>query len=180
MAIQTFSSAGVRKTITNLGEPQQIRELNRQMDWIWRQLLGKLDAKAFSTDGLKQLIESTQNALTEDLSDEDVGAAAFLDALWKFVLDNIVKTVFEMAALKTMLSSAFELDDADERIKITNLEVTEDNIRNATQGIRDDLEAVSQKADDALDAIDNLTVTNDMISQEVWDTIQQMIDAPGS
>lgn len=169
MAIQTTSSTSVRKTITNLSEPQQIRELNRQLDWVWRQLLGKLDVKSFSTDGLKQLIETTQDALTEEISGEDVGAAAFLDALWRFVHDKIASTTFSQTAVIRMLASVFTIGINNGVATISNLRATEDNITAATAGLRQDI-------DDIRDDIDNLSITNSMISQEVWDTIQQMID----
>lgn len=173
MAIQTASSTSVRKTITNLSEPQQIRELNRQLDWVWRQLLGKLDVKSFSTDGLKQLIESTQDALTNELSGEDIGAAAFLEALWKFVYDKMSNTIFKQSAIVRMLSSLFAITANNGTVTITNLVATDSNISSATAGMRQDI-------NDIRDDLDNLTVTNSMISQEVWDTIQQMIDNSGS
>lgn len=169
MAIQTASSTSVRKTITNLSEPQQIRELNRQLDWVWRQLLGKLDAKSFSTDGLKQLVESTQEALTEEISSEDIGAAAFLEALWQFVYGKISDTTFKKSALLRMLESLFAIEVNEGSITITNLVATEANINSAIAGLRQDI-------NDIQDAVDNISVTNSMISQEVWDTIQQMID----
>ena len=31
--------SGSRRTITDLSKEQQIRELNRQLDWLWRQML---------------------------------------------------------------------------------------------------------------------------------------------
>lgn len=36
-----------RVALRNLTDPQQIRELNRQLEWIWNQLLGGLTDKAF-------------------------------------------------------------------------------------------------------------------------------------
>ncbi len=35
-----------RKQITDLSEPLQLRELNRQMDWIFAQLYGPLSKKS--------------------------------------------------------------------------------------------------------------------------------------
>lgn len=42
-------NAKQRVTLTNLSEPQQMRELNRQMSWIWDQLLGGLSLKALNS-----------------------------------------------------------------------------------------------------------------------------------
>ena len=57
-----------RLTLSNLTEPQQIRELNRQLEWIWAQLMGGLSKKSLSS-GLQSAIDSkaegeTVNALT--------------------------------------------------------------------------------------------------------------------
>ncbi len=52
-----MSSAKQRTTLTNLSEPQQMRELNRQLSWIWDQLLGGLNMKSLSADA-RGIIES--------------------------------------------------------------------------------------------------------------------------
>ncbi len=37
-----------RVTLNDLSEPQQLRELNRQLEWVWSQLMGGLTSRAFS------------------------------------------------------------------------------------------------------------------------------------
>lgn len=148
MAIQTTSSTSIRKTITDLSEPQQIRELNRQLDWVWRQLLGKLDVKSFSTDGLKQLIETTQDALAEEISGGDVGAAAFLEALWQFVHGKITSETFSQIAVMRMLSSVFTIGMNNGAATISNLRVTEDNIRAATAGLRQSISDIQNQLEE--------------------------------
>ena len=46
-----------RLTLSNLTEPQQMRELNRQLEWIWTQLMGGLSKKSLSS-GLQGVIDS--------------------------------------------------------------------------------------------------------------------------
>ena len=46
-----------RVALNNLTEPQQLRELNRQLEWVWSQLMGGLTRKALSA-GLNNVIES--------------------------------------------------------------------------------------------------------------------------
>ena len=46
-----------RMTLNNLSEPQQLRELNRQLEWVWNQLMGGLTSRSLST-GLRQEIQS--------------------------------------------------------------------------------------------------------------------------
>ena len=50
-------SAKQRTTLTNLNEPQQMRELNRQLTWIWDQLLGGLSIKSLNSKA-QQVINS--------------------------------------------------------------------------------------------------------------------------
>lgn len=51
------SSNSMRRQITDLSEPLQIRELNRQLEWIWQQLLGGLTMKNMSNEGVDQVTE---------------------------------------------------------------------------------------------------------------------------
>ena len=46
-----------RRQITNLNEEIQLRELNRQLDWIWQHLQGGLTLKNLSQEGKQQLTE---------------------------------------------------------------------------------------------------------------------------
>ena len=50
-----------RLTLTNLSESQQMRELNRQLTWIWDQLLGGLSMKSLNK-GTQEIINSKATA----------------------------------------------------------------------------------------------------------------------
>lgn len=58
------SNSKQRLTLSNLSEPQQMRELNRQLSWIWDQLLGGLSMKSLS-EGARKVIDS--KATQEDV-----------------------------------------------------------------------------------------------------------------
>ena len=66
-----------RVTLNNLTEPQQLRELNRQLEWIWNQLMGGLTQKALST-GLNSLIESKAGQAGVDALGEEIERQATL------------------------------------------------------------------------------------------------------
>ena len=53
----TTQTTRQRVTLGNLNEPQQLRELNRQLEWVWTQLMGGLTQKSLSS-GLNGVIES--------------------------------------------------------------------------------------------------------------------------
>lgn len=58
----------VRKDLHDLSKPIEIRELNRQLDWIWKQLLGGLTLKSLSSDTTKKIMESSlSQAVIEQL-----------------------------------------------------------------------------------------------------------------
>ena len=54
-----------RLTLTNLTEPQQLRELNRQLTWIWDQLLGGLSMKSLHGNA-RAVIDSKAEGETVD------------------------------------------------------------------------------------------------------------------
>lgn len=54
-------NAKQRVTLSNLSEPQQMRELNRQLSWIWDQLLGGLSMKSLN-EGARKVIDSKASA----------------------------------------------------------------------------------------------------------------------
>ena len=54
-------NAKQRTTLTDLREPQQMRELNRQLTWIWDQLLGGLSLKSLNA-GTRKVIDSKASA----------------------------------------------------------------------------------------------------------------------
>lgn len=83
------NAARQRLTLSNLAEPQQMRELNRQLEWIWAQLMGGLSRKSLSSalqsaidnkaDGetvtsLTTRIEQTEGEIALKASSETVNA----------------------------------------------------------------------------------------------------------
>ena len=83
------NAARQRLTLSNLTEPQQMRELNRQLEWIWAQLMGGLSRKSLSSalqsaidnkaDGetvtsLTTRIEQTEGEIALKASSETVNA----------------------------------------------------------------------------------------------------------
>jgi len=63
-----LSTNNTRKQITDLSEPIQIRELNRQLDWIWKTLLGGIDLKNLSAAGVKEMTVLIESTMSEDIT----------------------------------------------------------------------------------------------------------------
>lgn len=51
-----------RKRLTDLSQPLQMAEFNRQMDWIWSQLMGNLPEKALSGEVRTTIADANGNA----------------------------------------------------------------------------------------------------------------------
>lgn len=58
-----MNNVSSRKNIRDLSNPQEIRELNRQLDWIWHKLLGALDSKAFSHEFYGQIEKAANDSI---------------------------------------------------------------------------------------------------------------------
>lgn len=159
------STSNIRKTITNLDEPQQIRELNRQLDWVWRQLLGKLDAKAFSTKGISEILGFTRDVFTEEISTEDAAAAAFLNALGTYAIKRVAANTFTAAQVATMLADIMSLSkDNLGKVHIDNFTASTNNISDAATTVFNNL-------------VPSISITQSMLAQDVWTEVQRMIDA---
>ena len=102
-----------RVTLTDLKEPQQIRELNRQLTWIWDQLLGGLSMKSLNA-GARKVIDSKADS-------EDV------DALGNVVVQNstsIVQTAEKIESTATRVETLDgRMEEAESRILQTPDEI---------------------------------------------------------
>lgn len=62
-----MSGTKQRVTLNNLSEPQQVRELNRQLSWIWDQLLGGLSMKSLSASARAVIASKASGEEVESL-----------------------------------------------------------------------------------------------------------------
>ena len=61
----------IRREITDLTDPLQMRELNRQLAWIYRQLHGGLSIDCFSEAGKRQIASYITSATQQDDNGEE-------------------------------------------------------------------------------------------------------------
>lgn len=87
----------VRRTITNLRDPQQIRELNRQLEWIWNQLLGGLNERAFSAVGRARITEVVQNKIAENINADSATVVRLKAALADLMVATIAVAEIDWA-----------------------------------------------------------------------------------
>ena len=62
----------VRKNIRDLSNPLELRELNRQMEWIWRKILGGLDERAFSDGGIRKVTTTVEKIVATEMTADTI------------------------------------------------------------------------------------------------------------
>lgn len=85
----------VRKNIRDLSNPLELRELNRQMEWIWRKILGGLDERAFSDGGIRQVTTTVEKIVATEMT------------------ADTIETNFLNAAIAKMMVAVIGVCDAD-------------------------------------------------------------------
>ena len=125
----------VRKNLQNLDNPLMVRELNRQMDWIWKKLLGGIQEKDLDPNTTTKIVKRTEETITEKIStgsvetDELVASLAALMVAQIGVANidfqKVVDMTTEQAIIKRMMAN---------KVFIEKLVVTESNILSATLG----------------------------------------------
>lgn len=89
----------IRRTITNLRDPQQLRELNRQLEWIWNQLLGGLTDRAFSAFGKTKVTEVVQNRIAENIEADVASVIRFKAAISELMVATIAVAHIDWAQI---------------------------------------------------------------------------------
>lgn len=88
-----------RKTFTDLSNPQQLRELNRQLEWVWNQLLGGLSDKAFSNIGIKSLVKTVEKTVAQEIEADEVTTNVLKAALSEMMVALIAIARIDLAQI---------------------------------------------------------------------------------
>ena len=131
-----------RLTLSNLTEPQQMRELNRQLEWIWAQLMGGLSRKSLSS-GLQSVIDGKADGETV----------------------TSLSTRIEQAEDEIALKASSETVNAlGERMSSAETSITQNATTIATKASQSDVNALGERVTTAESEIRQ---TPDMISAAV-------------
>ena len=76
----------VRKNIRDLSNPLELRELNRQLEWIWRKILGGLDERAFSDGGIRQVTTTVEKIVSTDITADTIDTNILNAAIAKMMV----------------------------------------------------------------------------------------------
>lgn len=82
-------SSTARKNLRDLSNPMELRELNRQMEWIWRKILGGLTAKDFSDSGVRGVVNVVEKTVAETIKADEVTTNILKTALAEMMVAQI-------------------------------------------------------------------------------------------
>lgn len=93
-----------RKTFTDLSNPQQLRELNRQLEWVWSQLLGGLSDRAFSNTAIKSIVRTVENTVAQEIEAEEITTNILKAALAEMMVAKIAVAQIDLAQIVDMVA----------------------------------------------------------------------------
>lgn len=124
-----------RLTLTDLKEPQQIRELNRQLTWIWDQLLGGLSMKSLNAETKETIDSKADGAVVEEIKETADQASKDANAASGAVFEmqgDVEQAKQDSAQAKADAGEAKEKADTAEKAVVsmqTSIEQNEEAIR---------------------------------------------------
>lgn len=122
-------STTIRKDLIDLTKPQQVRELNRQLAWVWSQLLGGLDEKSFSSSGFRGVVNRLEGRVASDLNADSVSVRELTAALAKLMVAEIGTAKIDYAQIVDAFANRLFVDSAlAGKIRMDALEVTQAQI----------------------------------------------------
>lgn len=119
----------VRKNLRDLSNSMELRELNRQLDWMWKKILGGLNSKDFSDAGLKSVVEIVEQTIANEITADEITANVLKTALAEMMVAQIGVAKIDYAQVVDLFSERIFSDTGIAgKFRINNLEVTQAQI----------------------------------------------------
>lgn len=119
----------VRKNLHDLSKPIELRELNRQLDWMWKKILGGLTAKDFSDGGMKSIIKTVEKTVAEEITADAIETNVLVAALAEMMVAKIGVAKIDYAQIVDMFSERIFTDTGIAgHFRMDGLEVTQAQI----------------------------------------------------
>jgi len=127
-----MNTNNVRRTFTDLQNPQQMRELNRQLEWIWKQLLGGLTEKALSSAGKTQITRTVEQDVIRRIEAQQIDTDELAAALAQMMVAQIGVARIDLAQIVDTLTEnlVFSRGSGGD-LYITHLKATTANLESA-------------------------------------------------
>lgn len=125
----------VRRALRDLSEPLQMAELNRQLEWIWKQLLGGITEKALTGSCITTITQKTREVITEIIETGTVETDRLVAALTDMMVAKIgVANIDYAKIVDLMTETAIFTTGTGGQLYIARLNVTEANMVSLSVG----------------------------------------------
>lgn len=91
------ATTSLRKDLRDLSKPMEMRELNRQLEWIWKQLLGGLPVKALQNGAVEEITTRTEAHIADVVRSESIETNALVAALAQLMVAQIAVAKIDYA-----------------------------------------------------------------------------------
>ena len=126
------NSPTIRRNLSNLNSPLELRELNRQLEWLWKKLLGNLDEKSFSDGTVQHITTTVENQIIECVTSESIDTNLLSAAIAKMVVAVIgVCDADYLSAIDANVEQLLVRDGYGSSFTFRNLKVLYAQVANA-------------------------------------------------
>lgn len=119
----------VRKNLQDLSKPMELRELNRQLDWIWKKILGGLTSKDFSDAGIRSVVSVVEKTVAKTIEADEITTNVLKAALAEMMVAIIGVAKIDYAQIVDLHANSIFTDTGlAGKFRINGLEVTQAQI----------------------------------------------------
>lgn len=123
----------IRKNINKLDNPLELRELNRQLEWLWKKLLGNLDDKAFADGTIRNIVTTVENQVVETIESGSIETSLLNAAIARMMVAVIgICDADYLGAVDIDAEQLLVRDGYGEDFSFRNLKVLYTQIASAT------------------------------------------------
>lgn len=101
----------VRKNLRDLSNSMEMRELNRQLDWMWKKILGGLTSKDFSDGGMRSVVEVVEKTIASEITADEVTTNILKTALAEMMVAKIGVAKIDYAQIVDIFSERIFTDE---------------------------------------------------------------------
>jgi len=121
----------IRKNLRSLDNPVELRELNRQLEWIWRMILGGLTMKSFAKGSIGEITKTVEHVITEDIVADNIDVKELKAAIAEIMYADIGILKTDFAKIRDLIADMVIVGEGvAKKYFIDELQVTDANVVN--------------------------------------------------
>jgi hypothetical protein len=144
----------VRKDLHDLTKPMEVRELNRQLEWVWRKILGGLTDKDISADGITRIITKVEKQIIDEIDAGTIETSELKAAFSRLMVAEIGIANIDFAKIIDLATGDLIFEQGTggelfcEKLQVTDANIVEVSANKLTAGTIDaaEIEVVNLRA----------------------------------